>query len=66
MEVPDWVVNNYEEQYDQKWNFNSSGFVFVDSNDQIIIHSEKDINEEGVRFTWTSVGEILVGKKNKL
>lgn len=40
--------------------------LFVDSNDQIIILSEKDINEEGVRFTWTSVGEILVGKKNKL
>jgi len=65
VEVPNWVVKNYEEQYDQKWNFNSSGFVFVDSNDQIVILSEKDISEEGVRFTWTNAGESLVGKKEK-
>ncbi len=57
-EVPQWVKTNYEKQQ-HKWNFSGQGFVFVSKNNYIVVVSQNDINESGIRFRLTSTGKKL-------
>ncbi|WP_461207353.1 hypothetical protein [Clostridium sp. DL1XJH146] len=43
IEVPNWIIENYEEQHESKWEFNTSGFIFVSEYDEVIV-LEKDIH----------------------
>ncbi len=36
-EIPHWLVENYEQQYNTKWKFRSSGLAFTNLNDEVVI-----------------------------
>src|SRR6056297_461269 len=61
-EVPKWAVSNYEAQQGKTWSFDDGGFIFVNSNDQIIVLEAEDIEKQGVSFYWTEEGEDFIGK----
>lgn len=41
LEVPIWMVLNYEKQYEKKWNFNGAGVVLVSYDDRIVVLEDK-------------------------
>ncbi len=52
-EVPSWVIDNYEERNDRKWEFFGRGFVLLSDDDQIEILTEKeDLGIKGLRFQF--------------
>lgn len=61
-EVPNWAVANYETQQGRSWSYANGGFLFVSSNDQVIVLEAEDIEKQGVTFHWTIEGEGFVGK----
>jgi hypothetical protein len=36
-EIPYWLVENYEKQYNRKWEFHNPGFAFVNANSEVVI-----------------------------
>lgn len=62
-EVPEWVKENYEKQYDQPYTFSGYGLVFVSEEDQVLILTDEDIQEEGVRMRMTELGEEVFQMK---
>ncbi|MFI8687914.1 hypothetical protein [Rossellomorea sp. NPDC077527] len=62
-EVPQWVRDNYEKQYEETYNFNGPGYVLVDENDRLVVLDKKDIGKKGVVFSTTSEGEKLIGEE---
>lgn len=54
-EVPDWLISNYEIQYQKKWDFIGAGITYVNQNEQIVVLSEKDFIDK-VRFELTADG----------
>lgn len=40
-EVPYWLINDYENQYNREWNFDGPGFAFVKSDDTVVILNEE-------------------------
>ena len=55
-EIPSWLIDRYEAQYQQKWSFNGDGLVLVHYTDQVIILGEKAL-EGKVLFAWTNAGK---------
>ena len=41
IEIPNWIIENYENQYKLKWNFNGPGFIFISKEDKVVV-LEKD------------------------
>lgn len=39
-ELPDWVVQRYENQYKKKWEFNSAGIILVHEEGSVVVLSE--------------------------
>ena len=60
-EVPVWVKENYEKQYDKRYAFTGPGYVLVDEYDRLIILHGKEIGKRGVLFTPTKKGEKELG-----
>jgi len=57
-ELPTWMIDNYEEQTKQSWDFDGAGLVFVRSDDYIIVLEEgTDFEGAGVEFKYTDLGE---------
>ncbi|MCR8847795.1 hypothetical protein NQ095_05210 [Rossellomorea sp. SC111] len=61
-EVPQWVRENYEKQYEEAYNFTGPGYVLVDENDRLVVMDKDDIGKKGAVFSTTSRGEDLIGK----
>ncbi|WP_132847746.1 hypothetical protein [Serpentinicella alkaliphila] len=61
-EVPDWAVSNYESQQGRPWSYYSGGFIFVSSDDKVVVIKEEDNEKQGVDFCWTTEGEDFIGK----
>ncbi|MEN1758851.1 hypothetical protein [Anoxynatronum sibiricum] len=66
VEVPDWAVANYQQQQQQNWSYQGSGFVFVDDRDRVIVLEEADVEVGGVSFQWTKEGQAFVGTEETL
>lgn len=62
-EVPQWVRDNYENQYDEPYKFTGSGYVLVGERNQLLILDKDDIGEDGVVFSTTKQGEDLIGEE---
>ncbi|MBW3110926.1 hypothetical protein KYJ26_03670 [Bacillus sp. MCCB 382] len=62
-EVPQWVRDNYEKQYEAAYNFKGPGYVLVDENDRLVVLDKEDIGDKGVVFSTTPNGEKLIGEK---
>lgn len=62
-EVPQWVRDNYENQYDESYHFTGPGYVLVDENDQLVILDKEDIGKKGVVFSTTEQGEGFIGEE---
>lgn len=62
-EVPVWVKDNYEAQYNKKYQFTGHGYVFVDKNDKIVILDGSQIEAGNVQFSLTDQGEKKFGQK---
>ncbi|MCA0150636.1 hypothetical protein LCD52_17900 [Rossellomorea vietnamensis] len=62
-EVPQWVRDNYEKQYDKTYHFKGPGYVLVDENDRLVVLDKEDIGEKGVVFSTTPRGEELIGEE---
>ena len=60
-EVPVWVKENYEKQYDKRYAFTGPGYVLVDEYDRLIILHGEEIGKRGVLFTPTKNGEKELG-----
>ena len=54
-EIPNWMIENYEKQYGEKWGFESGGIVFVHINDKILIVDEDELDSY-VEFKLTEAG----------
>ena len=54
-EIPNWMFENYEKQYQQPWEFKSGGLVFVHITDKIIVIDEKELDTY-VNFQLTEAG----------
>ncbi|KHF29945.1 hypothetical protein LR68_01424 [Anoxybacillus sp. BCO1] len=60
-EVPVWVKENYEKQYNERYAFTGPGYVLVDEHDRLVILDKKEIGKRGVLFTPTKKGEKSLG-----
>ncbi|SFA52067.1 hypothetical protein SAMN05216169_10318 [Anoxybacillus pushchinoensis] len=60
-EVPVWVKENYEKQYDKRYAFTGPGYVLVDEYDRLVILNKNEIGKQGVLFTPTKKGEKELG-----
>lgn len=56
IEVPNWAVSSYESKEGEKWNFTGYGFVFVDENEEVIVLTKEEIEETGIKFSFTEEG----------
>lgn len=57
-EVTSWMVNNYENQYNEKWDFEGEGFILVSENDEVLVlEGEKDVESKGISFKFTKEGK---------
>ncbi|MGX1262944.1 hypothetical protein RKD55_000748 [Rossellomorea marisflavi] len=61
-EVPEWVRNNYKEQYGKGYAFKGGGFVLVDRSDRLMILNGDDITDKGAIFSTTKKGEEEFGE----
>jgi len=55
-EVPEWVRENYQKQ-NKKWAFKGEGFVFVSSNNYVVVIGKKDVKDNGLLFQLTDKGK---------
>lgn len=52
-EVNEWIIRNYEEQYNEAWNFTGGGFVLVSDDGKIIVlENEKHLNSKGLSISY--------------
>ena len=62
VEVPVWVIWNYEQQYGELWEYHGPGFVFSDENDQIVVLTVPDeATADACRIHFTDEGEDFFG-----
>lgn len=51
-EVAIWMIENYEKQYNKKWEFKGPGYVLCSNWDEIIIlEHDKDVNDDEMRLS---------------
>lgn len=65
-EIPLWLIENYERQYDKEWVFSGEGFAMVNSDDTVVIlEVGKDVGENllKVNFTEKAVKELKVSNQ---
>ncbi|WP_431028288.1 hypothetical protein [Lysinibacillus sp. LZ02] len=55
-EVPQWLITNYENQYQREWPFKGAGLAFVHITDKVIVLDQSQL-EEKVLFTLTAEGK---------
>lgn len=54
VEVPTWMVTNYEKQYGRTWDFKGPGFALVSDDDRIVVMEKgKDVGDKDLWFTMT-------------
>jgi len=56
-EVPVWVKQNYETQYNEPFDYEGNGFVFVNEKDQVVVLTDKDMAENHALFQLTDKGQ---------
>lgn len=61
-EVPNWVKENLANQ-GQEWDYQGSGFVFINKENFVYVVSEDGITAEGIQFESTEKGEAFFGKE---
>lgn len=66
IEVPNWAVSSYESKEGEKWNFTGYGFVFVDENEEVIVLTKEEIEETGIKFSFTEEGEKSLEKIRRI
>jgi hypothetical protein len=50
-EIPDWMHTLYEQQYDEKWEFEGKGFVYIHENETIVVlEYDKHIGENELQM----------------
>ncbi|MCC5894726.1 MAG: hypothetical protein JJU16_04630 [Alkalibacterium sp.] len=58
VELPLWMIENYQDQTGEEWTFRNGGMVFVRDDDLIVVLEEGEgIEDEGVLFQFTEEGE---------
>ncbi|WP_332646489.1 hypothetical protein [Lysinibacillus sp. 54212] len=55
-EIPSWLIDNYETQYNKEWAFEGAGLAFVHLNDKVVVFDEKSMNKN-VMFSLTEEGK---------
>lgn len=54
VEVPSWIIERYESQNKNRWEFVGAGVVIITANEKIVVLEEgKDITEEFITFEFT-------------
>jgi hypothetical protein len=54
-EIPSWLIENYQKQYEQQWNFEGEGLVFVHETDKVVVLDGVDFNDR-ITFQWSAEG----------
>lgn len=54
-EIPAWMINNYEAQTNEKWEFEGSGLGFVNLKDEVVILDD-EYGQGDVNFELTNLG----------
>lgn len=65
-EIPKWMIDNYEKQYQQKWLFTGAGFALVNKDDSLIIlQVGKEVGDKRNRiiFSQAAVDYYKVSKE---
>ncbi len=67
VEIPVWMVENYEKQYKTKWSFKGPGFALISDDDQIVVLEKgKDVGDKDLWFTMTEEAEKTFGVKGDI
>ena len=65
-EVPAWVVKEYENQHQKKWNYQGAGILLINDNENIeVLEEGVDLNNASVLFYFTDKGQIFFGQGDK-
>lgn len=61
-EVPDWVVENYEDKKKEAWDFYGRGYVLFSDKDEIeVLSYGRDIGAGGMRFSFKDSWKKIFG-----
>ncbi|MDD2620872.1 MAG: hypothetical protein PHC92_09425 [Syntrophomonadaceae bacterium] len=53
LEIPEQVVENYEEQQKQRWSFAGEGYVLISDNDEVVVlESKKHFGNKGLQIIF--------------
>ncbi|SEF92173.1 hypothetical protein SAMN05660865_01334 [Caloramator fervidus] len=52
VEVPMWIIENYEKQYNSKWDFKGRGFVFISQDNKILVLDKNDFGSKKLRIQF--------------
>lgn len=58
--APGWLKDIYVNRYHKKWSFKGNGIVFVDTQDRIVVLTDKDLNSNQVEFSFTEIGKKVI------
>ena len=66
-EIPTWIKDNYEKQYNQNWEFKNGGFVLADQSDHIIVlEDNEDFLSKGLKFSFSKEGKDFFNIKGSV
>ncbi|MGY5354120.1 hypothetical protein [Wenyingzhuangia sp. IMCC45467] len=67
LELPKWLVKNYEKNHKEGWNFKKSGIAFVNNNGGVVVLEDSlDLNEEIPYIHSTKKGQDRFGLPKKI
>ena len=58
-DVPVWLKNNYEKQYNEPFQFKGQGLVFVNEADQVVVLTKHELEQSQPLFQLTELGSKL-------
>lgn len=67
IEVPVWVVDNYEKQQQKKWDFKGEGYVLVSDTDEIaVLELKKHVGKKGLTIIFNEGYKEEFNIKNEI
>ncbi len=63
-EIPQWAVEQYEQQYNQPWSFSGGGFLLIHEDETIVVLEDSvHTGKGGIHLAFTEKGQALFNLK---
>lgn len=66
IEVPTWVVEGYELQYNQMWAFEGPGFIFTHESGRLLVLEENDVGDDALKIIFPDEMAKKYGVRNRI